>query len=493
VPNSNKHDPLDPLEEAYSSPELPEDGTGPQESEVFHGSAIVEEESGLSPETPPPPPPISPAGRFLRILPFIGGLLLLLTIVYFGFRFVFRSDKGASEGKLTYWVLWEEEEVLKPLIEEFQKKNPKAKVEFVRQTPIQYRERLEAHIARGEGPDIFRFHNTWVPMLREELAPLPKNILKPSQYKKIFYPVMVEDLEVGGKIVGIPLMFDGLVMFYNEDIFNAGGFTTPASDWNSLLEQAEALTVKDANEKILTSGAALGRADNIEHFSDILGLLLLQNGANPAKPDSEAGVTALEFYRLFSQAPDNVWGEEFDNDIIAFAGGKVAIIFAPSWEAFTISAMNPNLKFKTAPVPQVAGAQLKVTWASYWVEGVNSRSSNQKLAWEFLKFLSEKESLEKFFELTSKTRKFGEPYPRKDLAGVLAGSQYLGALVEGGETAKSFYMASRTFDNGINDRIIQYYRDAVNSLDEGNSPQSALDTASKGISQVLQSFNVKIK
>ena len=46
---------------------------------------------------------------------------------------------------------------------------------------------------------------------------------------------------------------------------------------------------------------------------------------------------------------------------------------------------------------------------------------------------------------------------------------------------------------GINDGIIQYYKNAVNSLDSGNSPQEALETAAQGITQVLERFNVVIE
>lgn len=314
-----------------------------------------------------------------------------------------------------------------------------------------------------------------------------------KEFEEVYFPVVVEDLSVGGKTVGLPLMFDGLMVFYNKDILQAAGYTSPSNDWNEFLLQAENMTVKQGN-RIVTAGAALGRADNIEHFSDILGLLLLQNGANPARPNTDAGSGGLVFYRIFAQTPDNVWGSEFDNDILAFAGGKVAMIFAPSWEAFTIKSINPDLNFATSPVPQVVGSNNNVAWASYWAEGVNSKSPHQQQAWEFLKFLSQKESLEKFYKLAAETRVlFGEPYPRRDMLKTLEQNQYLAPLGAQGEIAKSFYMSSRTYDNGINDGIIQYYKNAVNGLDSGNSPQEALETASQGISQVLERFNVSIK
>ena len=475
---TKKIDPLDPLESAY-------------ESDVFHGDPIMDDVY-IEPELPPPPP-ISIFKRILKAIPFLIGIIILLLLGYLAYNyFLGRNGKGGP-ADLNYWTLWEDDSVYQPLIEEYQQQHSGVTVTLQKQSIIQYRERLQTHIASGEGPDIFRFHNTWTPMLQGELSAMPSGVMTRAEFKEAYYPVIVEDLSVGETTVGLPLMFDGLMVFYNKDILQAAGFSVPSSDWNEFLLQAENMTVKQGN-KIVTAGAALGRADNIEHFSDILGLLMLQNGANPARPNTDAGAGGLVFYRIFAQTPDNVWSSEFDNDILAFAGGKVAMIFAPSWEAFTIAAINPDLNFSTSPVPQVAGAEKQVAWASYWAEGVNAKSPNQQQAWEFLKFMAQKESLEKFYKLTAETRVlFGEPYPRRDLVETLGQNEYLASLAQQGEYAQSFYMASRTFDNGINDGIIQYYKNAVNSLDSGNSPQEALETAAQGITQVLERFNVVIE
>jgi len=494
------HDPLDPLEQAYESAmeegESGGESGGGGDSEVFHGEPVAagDESAGADSdsENPPPPPQTSSFGRILGVLPFAGAFLVIVLLAYGGYKW-FTSRSKTKPCELTYWVLWEEKEVIQPLVDEYQKKHAGITINFERQTPIEYRERLQTRIDQGKGPDIFRYHNTWTPMLREELSALPEDVLSAEDFKERYYSVMEEDLSLDGKFVGLPLMYDGLMVFYNEDILKAGGFEAPADSWEAFYEQALDLTVKNQQGNIVTAGAAVGRADNIEHFSDILALLMLQNGANPAKPNTETGAGALVFYRLFAQEPANVWSGDFDNDIIAFAGGKTAMILAPSWEVFTIKAINPELNFKTAPVPKVKGADEERAWASYWVEGVNSKSACQKQAWQFLSFLSSKESLEKLFTASSNQRTFGEPYARKDMADLLSDNDYLASLIKQADTAKSFYMASRTFDNGINDRIIGYYADAVNSLDEGNSPEAALETAQSGIEEVLSTYNVRIE
>ena len=456
-------------------------------------------ESGFPPSTPfgvaeapPPPPPPEMEGEEVRKPPLflfiVVGALAIIGLIFFFFK-ILRKPKSGSEVNLTYWGLWEEESALAPIIESFQKDNPNIKITYQKHSPQDFRGRVMAAIEAGEGPDILRFHNTWLPMLEGYLAPVPEKMMDSSQFESTFYPVASQDLKLQDKYYGLPLEIDGLALFYNEDILSAAGFSVPAS-WEDFQNQAFSLTVKDENNKIITSGAALGTASNIEHFSDILGLIMLQNGVNLQAPSSPEGIEALTFYRMFAEPPQNTWDETLDNSILAFAAGEVAMIFAPSWQVFVIQAMNPNLNFKIAPVPQLHG--VNISWASYWVEGVSSKSQHQDEAFEFLKYLISKETMVSLYTETAKTRLFGEPYSRTDLAATLLDDPFLGPFISQAQNAQSFYMCSETHDDGINDKIIKYYEDAVNSLSLGTSPQSALETVSRGIQQILVNYDLVV-
>jgi ABC-type glycerol-3-phosphate transport system substrate-binding protein len=167
--------------------------------------------------------------------------------------------------------------------------------------------------------------------------------------------------------------------------------------------------------------------------------------------------------------------------------------FGPSWEVFEIKRANPNLKFTILPVPQV-GDDKVVTWASYWVEGVAKKSKNQDAAWEFVKYLSDKGTMEKLYKIQSQssaTRPFGEPYSRVEMASLVKDDPYVGPFISQAPTARSWYLASRTFDNGLNDKIIKYYEDAVNAvLLNKSTAQAALQTAASGVSQILAQYGI---
>ncbi len=491
----------------------------------------------VSPPPPPPkpkpnqippsasktPPPAKPKKSFMAKFPYIfGGLAILLVVLVLGFKFlggkkttsvtpssggntgeaneVAGSGAGSEEtggqagqanpaetAELEYWGLWEPESVMAPLIAEFEQSHPGISIRYIKQSPKNYRERLQTAIASGNGPDIFRYHDTWVPMLKDDLAPLPASVMSASEFKNTFYPVATRMLQADGQLVGLPLEYDGLVLFYNQDILAAAGEKPPTS-WAQVRSLASKLALRESS-KIKRAGIALGTAENTDHFSDILGLLMLQNGADLTQPDSPEVRDALVFYTNFVKT-DKVWSQNLPASTLAFARGEAAMLIAPSWRADEIKNINPELKFAATAAPQVT-EENDMAWASFWAEGVNKHNKKHvDAAWQFLKFMTEKETQKKFFAEAAKTRMFGEPYARVDLAQELAEDPILGGLMMDAPKAISWYMTSNTFDNGLNDQIVKYYKDAVNALLEGKSIEKVLPTLSQGVSEVLSQYNV---
>ncbi len=420
--------------------------------------------------------------------------LVLLALVFVIIKFL--PKKATSSGEITMWGLWEDEATLAPLIADYQKQNPSVKITYVRQSQQDYRERLTNSLAKGDGPDIFRFHNSWVPMMKADLDYVPASVISPADFAKTFYPVATSDLSSGTGLVGIPMEYDGLALYINQDIFDKAGKTAPTT-WDELRTTAKALTTKDDQGVITQSGVALGKTSNVDHWPEILGLLMLQNGVTLSKPTGKLAEDALTFYTLFSSV-DGVWDDTQPPSTVAFASGKLAMYFGPSWEAFQIIQQNPNLKFKVVPVPQIPKAnqsQSSIAYATYWVEGVWSKSKNKTAAWDFLKFLSSKESLTKLYTNASRQRQFGEPYPRIDMADLLKDQPVLAPIISEAPYAESWYLDSRTFDGptGINSQINKYFEDAVNAVGSGTPASKALETAASGVSQVLAQYGMIAK
>jgi ABC-type glycerol-3-phosphate transport system substrate-binding protein len=465
----------------------------------------------ISPELAPLPVQ-TPQKKFPQNYFFAGIGLLAIIIIFIIIKFLVPAIKGrnATVVTLNYWGLWEDSGVMSSLISEFETKNPHIKINYVQNDKTDYRSRLAGRLAKDpstdEVPDIFRIHSSWLPMFSGNLAPVPATTVTNLVLDKDFYNVYKNDLKIGNSYYAIPLMYDGLALFYNKDLIQNGGVDIPKSWWD-LQTAAAKLTVRDDQGNIQIAGVAMGLTDNVDHWSDILGLLLKQNGADILKdtPDNDTKISdVLSYYTNFN-TKYKTWDETLPNSTALFAQGKLAFYFGPSWSIFNIEALNPNLNFEVTDVPQLPTLQnisdtsnnssanlTDIQWASYWAEAVNVKSKHQAEAWKFLEFLASKDSLQKLYAAESQTRSFGEIYPRLSLATQISTNSKIKPFIQAANNAESGYLASDTYDSGLNSEMQKYFGDAINSLLLSNNDSTTIMTTLKsGLNQLIQKYQLK--
>ncbi len=392
--------------------------------------------------------------------------IFLIIIFVFGAYFSFRSLKVFQQAEvknqmkpitIDYWRVYDGPDVFAPIIEKYNAIHPYIKINYRKLLYSEYEQALLEGFATDRGPDVFSIHNTWIGKYKtkELISPLPPQItmaypvLKGKIKKEIvpelrtvrslntrdienkFVDVVYDDIiyreedrktkQVTYNIYGLPLSVDTLAMYYNKDLFNNAGISLPSEFWNRKFQQdVKKLTKQDARGNIIQSGAALGGSDNIERFSDILSVLMMQNGtvmidsagrvAYNAIPDVfkdksyNPGLEAVRFYTDFANPGKEVfsWNGDLDNSIDLFADGKLAMLFAYSYHLPMIKAKNPKLNFNIAKLPQIEGNESPVNFANYWVEAVSSKSKNKDAAWNFVQFITEAEQAKMYFEKTKK-------------------------------------------------------------------------------------------
>lgn len=437
----------------------------------------------MPPQTQKPFQPIN-SSPFRNMMPLLIGLGAIIFLVVLGFTILPRFNKSSEPVTLNYWGLWEPISVMQSVIAEYESANPNVKINYSMQSPRNYRTRFLASANQANPPDIVRIHNTWLPMLKNDLSPAPESVIALSELTN-YYPIVSQNFVSGGKLYALPMGIDGLALLYNEDIFQEAG-ATPPSDWNTLRKLAFDLTITNPDTGIIErAGVALGTTNNVEHWSDILGLLILQNSGNPGKPSEEAVQDALTFYTIIS-TQDKSWDSTQPNSVYAFATGTVAMILAPSWQISEIQAINPDLNFKVVPAPVLPSANF--AWATYWAEAVPISSKNPTEAWKFIKYLSTPDVLQKMYAGASQIRAMGEPYPLSSMSSTLANDPLAGAYVTQAPNYKSWYMASRTYDDGINDQLNKYYEDAINGINNGSTVGSILKPLDEGVTQLLLKY-----
>ncbi|MCX6730576.1 MAG: ABC transporter substrate-binding protein, partial [Candidatus Roizmanbacteria bacterium] len=181
---------------------VPEDSIQPEEIASNVEATDQTDFSQIQPEIAPIEAEPAPLHKEQSKIPFIlGGVAVFFIVFILLFAILSSGAKKKTTPapevvSLTYWGLWEEKEVMEPLIKEYQKLHPNVTITYERKSEKDYRKKLLTWIQNGQGPDIFRFHNTWVPEMvlpnpstpELALAALPESVMTSAEYEKTFYP-----------------------------------------------------------------------------------------------------------------------------------------------------------------------------------------------------------------------------------------------------------------------------------------------------------------
>ena len=389
-------------------------------------------------------------------------VILLGVLVTTGFGCKWQSKEVKESMKpveLTYWRVWDNKDAFKEIIEDFKAIHPNISISYKKLRYEEYEDVLLNALAEDRGPDIFSIHNTWLRKYKDKISPLPETITLPHTVlkgtikketavelkttrslnsknlkndfidlvsKDAVIPEKIKNPETGKqeeveKIYGLPLSIDTLVLFCNRDLLNNAGISRVPQNWQDFQENVKKLTKFDKEGNIISSGAAIGTSKNVDRFTDILSVLMMQNGAQITDEQNYAtfhlmpkelkglreiipGAEALIFYTDFANPAKEVytWNEEMPNSLDAFIQGQVAFFFGYSYHLPIIKARAPKLNFVTSEMPQITGNK-EFNFANYWVETVSKKTEHPNEAWEFIQFMTSRpKEAEKYLKATKR-------------------------------------------------------------------------------------------
>lgn len=417
---------------------------------------------------------------------------VLLLVVAFIVAFVFGiQDQPPTPPavSLEFWNVFDDSDLWQPFIKSYTRLHRNVEIEYKKIPFEEYEDTLLEALAAGKGPDILAIHNTWLPRWQDKLFPLPRlemesqlaKVLRigpfylPSQFSQTFVDVVSQDFRRDQEIYALPLYVDTLGLYYNKQMFESEGIALPPATWPELLAIVPRLRRIDDKGQITRAAAALGTARNINRSTDILGLLMMQNGtpmssrlasqrgdiALTDKVEIEGrriqpGVEALRFYTNFADfSKENyyTWNPRQDYSIDSFVLGRTAMMFNYSFHIPTVRNKAPYLDFAVAPMPQV-DLDRKVNYANYWGLGVSKLSQDleQYYAWDFIHFMNQPENVKQY--LTAK----GVPTARKDLVDWQRNDPNLGVFAVQSLTADSWWQP----DNRVAEKALADAIEAVN-------------------------------
>jgi len=453
-------------------------------------------------------------------------ILFLLAIFLLGSGFGCKgTDQKTQEAMapitLTYWRVFDESDAFEEIIAKYKALHPFINIEYRKLRYEEYESELLNALAEDRGPDIFSIHNTWVKKYQVKLSPLPETItmvypvikgtfkketvselkttktITAKEVRDNFVDVVSRDVILeDGKIYGLPLSVDTLAMFYNKDLFNSAGISQIPQYWNKeFLQDIKKLTRFDNEKNIIQSGIALGGSTNISRFSDILSVLMMQNGATMINDNHQVvfnqtpaitkdknynpGIEALRFYTDFSNPlkESYTWNNSLPNSLEMFIGGNLAIMFGYSYNIKTIKAQAPKLNFSIASLPQIEGNSANnINFANYWIEAVSKKSKHQNEAWDFVQFITKEEQAKSYLAKTK------YPTALRSLVNEQKNDDEISIFVNQVLTAKSWYQ-------GINPQSAEAaIKEMIDSVLK-NTGEEIENIISTGAARVQQTIN----
>ncbi len=376
-------------------------------------------------------------------------IAIFLSTTGFRCKWVSKSVKKQMRPiTLNYWRVWDDEDKFSDIINKYHQIHPYITIKYRKLHYENYEDELINAFAEDKGPDIFSINNSWIRKYKTKITPLPDKIkmvylVKKGSIKKevipelrvkktmtirelkdkfadvVFKDVILNDKNKRPRIFALPLHLDTLVMFVNLDLLDNSGVAKIPKTWSEVQAAVKKITKQDNQGNIIQSGIALGTSRNIERYSDILSLLMMQNGATMMEDDIVKfdkipliykdkkyfpGAEALRFYTDFANPAKEVytWNSKLDDDLDMFISGRLAIFFGYSYHQQIIKQRAPKLNYVIAPMPQIKNNTKQVNFADYWVEVVSKKTKHRNEAWDFIQFATKAENVKSYLKKAKK-------------------------------------------------------------------------------------------
>ncbi len=302
------------------------------------------------------------------------------------------SAASAESGNITLTVAgWSSTPAEDTLVQQgfnaFHQKYPNITVNWS-VIPGDYPTKMRANVASGNVPDVFYVQP---PMAQEyikagkllNLGPYMQrdNVQPSSFYSSLMSPFDCAD----GTVFGIPKDWNSLGLFYNKTMFQQAGIGDPSNwTWSDLQSAAQKLTQGNVKGIVLSADASRWGA-----FLYGNGGTMLSSDGKTATFNSQAGVTAADFYTSFEKNKTGIMpsdtGAGWNGE--AFGKGQAAMAFEGGWMIPYMSSTYPNVQYGIAPMPKSpTGKRGNLLYTNAW--GAYSGTKHPDAAWKLIQYMT---------------------------------------------------------------------------------------------------------
>jgi len=331
----------------------------------------------------------------------------------------------ADPTKLSFFS-WDNEQTMKPVIDEFQKENPDITIDFSTAPPVnEYEQTLQTRLLSNTAADVF------IIAAENKTALINGGFVKDLSgydFIKTMNPQNRDAYAADGKAYGLSLASWGGAVLYNKALTDKVGMTEPPKSWDDFLALCKKL--KDAGITPYYDGVQSG---NLMPLYAQIGLKFSKEGGNvddaifSGKDTFEKEWTEpLTLYvKLYDQGlvSKDALGLSDDQIVNEFATGKVAMMGAGPWNLGTIRGINPKIDMNFMAVPGPNAGDTFLTGAPSPGYAINAATQNLPAAEKFLAFLATPKAVELYHKSSGAITTTSDYKPDLDpaLAAIFAG------------------------------------------------------------------------
>jgi len=320
-----------------------------------------------------------------------------------------KEEKKPVTIKAMFWAQ-EAKDALGKLSEDFTKENPHIKIEWEYPPNSDYKKILSTRILSGESPDTFglidsSFYKYATPM---DDQPWASRVITKS------------NLSLKGQLMGVPLTFVGLLVYYNKKVFADAGITEFPKTYDEFLALCDNLKSKKITP------IAFGMKDAFVH--NVVIAQLAQEFAQKIPknffeqlyfgkdkianyPEFEKAMEKyLELYKK-GYFPDGAIGLDYNSVFTMLANGKAAMCIHGSWLPGFVAGINKDAELGAFAFPDGNGTS-SVVACNDWNLGIGKDAKNREEILLFFDFLARKESQEYVAEQWQQLSPFKDAQPK---------------------------------------------------------------------------------
>ena len=331
--------------------------------------------------------------RSLRIATAVGAVAALALSV----TACSGGSGGGNSDSLTF-LSWSGEEVMGPVVKQFEAEHPDIKVEVSYGPPVaEYIQALQTRVLSGTAPDVFLI-----------AAENKTNLIDGGHVLDLAdEPWMSTIPEFNQATYGK----DGAVYGASTSTWGAGILFNKA-----LLAQVGADSIPATWDEFLALCAQLKAAGIVPYLEDLTQMPTIVSsfvGAHNAAGgftmdkaifdgsstfEAEWTEPLTQFNRLYSEGlgDANSVGLTGDQVFDEFANGRVAMITSGPWNVTPLKEAAPDLEFAIAPIPAASGGEPFLAGAASPGYAINAKSKKVEDAKTFIEFLVSAKGVEAF-------------------------------------------------------------------------------------------------